>query len=48
MDEVTCSGWNHPIADEVLSMWQMKVVVPGISFCFPDGDKSRPERITVS
>lgn len=50
MDEVTFIGYNHPASDEFLRMCQMKVVVaaPGISFWFPDGDKSRPGSITIS
>lgn len=43
-DEVTCVGQNDPVGGEFPRMWQMKVAVasPGISFWFPDGDKSRP------
>lgn len=50
VDEVTCVGQNDPVGGEFPRMWQMKVAAasPGISFWFPDGDKSRPGSTTIS
>lgn len=50
VDEGTCIGQKDPVGGEFPRTWQRKVAVasPGISFWFPDGDKSRPGSTTTS